>query len=64
MPIVHVHIWKGMDEKKITTIIQRITDVFVEVGIPEHAVEVLVHEVAKSHWGIGGGPASEKLNEW
>ena len=64
MPIVHVHIWEGMDKKKVTTIIRRITDVFVEVGIPEHAVEVLIHEVPKSHWGIGGGPASEKLKEW
>jgi 4-oxalocrotonate tautomerase len=63
MPIVHVHIWEGMDKKKVTTIIRRITDVFVEVGIPEHAVEVLIHEVPKSHWGIGGGPASEKLKE-
>lgn len=64
MPIVHVHIWEGMDKKKVTTIIRRITDVFVEVGIPEHAVEVLIHEVPKSHWGIGGEPASEKLKEW
>ncbi len=64
MPIVHVHIWEGMDKKKVATIIRRITGVFVEVGIPEHAVEVLVHEVPKSHWGVGGGPASEKLKEW
>ncbi len=64
MPIVHVHIWEGMDKKKVTTIIRRITDVFVEMGIPEHAVEVLIHEVPKSHWGIGGEPASEKFKEW
>jgi phenylpyruvate tautomerase PptA (4-oxalocrotonate tautomerase family) len=29
-------------------------------------VEVLVHEVEKTHWGIQGGPASEReeLKDW
>ena len=63
MPVVHVHIWKGMDEEKVKTIIRKITDVFVGEGIPEHAVEVLVHEVMKSHWGIGGVPSSEKFKD-
>jgi len=31
------------------------------MGIPSHAVEVVVHEIPKSHWGIGGEPASERL---
>jgi phenylpyruvate tautomerase PptA (4-oxalocrotonate tautomerase family) len=26
-------------------------------------VEVLVHEVKKTHWGIGGEPASEKFKD-
>lgn len=63
MPVVHVNIWEGMEEEKVTAIIRKITDVFVELDIPEHAVEVLVHEVPKSHWGVGGEPASEKFKE-
>jgi 4-oxalocrotonate tautomerase len=61
MPTVHVHVWEGFGEKKTKTVIQNITKVFVDLGIPEHAVEVLVHEIPKSHWGIGGIPASEKF---
>ena len=41
--------------------IQEITKVFVDLGVPEHAVEVIVHEIPKSNWGIGGVPASEKF---
>jgi 4-oxalocrotonate tautomerase len=44
-------------------VIKNITKIFVDLGVPEHAVEVIVHEIPKSHWGIGGEPASEKFKE-
>jgi hypothetical protein len=30
---------------------------------PAHAVEVVVHEIPKSHWGVAGEPASERLKD-
>ena len=63
MPTVHVNVWKGFGEERIKTVIQNITKVFVDLGVPAHAVEVIVHEIPKSHWGIGGEPASEKFKE-
>ncbi len=63
MPIVHVNVWKGFGQEKIKTVIQNITKVFVDLGVPAHAVEVIVHEIPKSHWGIGGEPASEKFRD-
>jgi phenylpyruvate tautomerase PptA (4-oxalocrotonate tautomerase family) len=39
----------------------QVTKVFVELGIPSHAVVVIVHEIPKSHWGIDGITASEKI---
>jgi 4-oxalocrotonate tautomerase len=63
MPIVHVNVWKGFGEKKTRTVIKEITEVFVDLGIPVQAVEVIVHEIPKSHWGIGGEPASEKFKD-
>jgi 4-oxalocrotonate tautomerase len=41
--------------------IRGITKVIADLGVPEHAIEVIVHEIPKTHWGIGGEPASEKL---
>jgi len=63
MPIVHVNFWEGVGEEKVKTMIRGITNVIVDLGVPENAVEVLVHEIPKTHWGIGGEPASERLKD-
>ena len=63
MPIVHVNVWKGFGAEKTKTVIEGITKVFEDLDIPANAVEVIVHEIPKSHWGIGGVPASEKFKD-
>jgi len=63
MPIVHVNVWEGFGKEKTKTVIKKITNVFVDLDIPAEAVEVIVHEIPKSHWGIGGIPASEKFKD-
>jgi len=59
MPVVHVNVWKGFGEDRIKTLIAGITNVFVDLGVPLQAVEVIVHEIPKTHWGIEGKPATE-----
>jgi 4-oxalocrotonate tautomerase len=61
MPIVHVFVWKGFSNKAKKKIIAGVTKLFAEVGVPTDAVEVIIHEVSKEDWGIGGEQASEKL---
>ena len=63
MLIVHVNVWKCFGEDRIKTVIAGITNVFVDMGIPLHAVEVIIHEIPKSHWGIEGKPATESRPE-
>jgi 4-oxalocrotonate tautomerase len=63
MPVVDVKMWKGLSEEAAEKIISGITKVFVELGIPERAVEVIIHEIHKAHWGIGGVPASKAMPE-
>ena len=63
MPIVHVHVWKGFSEENIKKVIGGITDVFVNIGIPTRAVEVVIHEIPKTHWGIEGKPATESRKD-
>jgi 4-oxalocrotonate tautomerase len=63
MPIVQVYVWKGFGEDKAKSVIQNITKVFVDLGIPDRAVEVVVNEIPKTHWGAGGEPASEKFKD-
>jgi len=59
MPVIHVNVWEGFGPQKAKAVIEGITQVFVDLGIPQHAVEVVVHEIPKTHWGSGGQPASE-----
>lgn len=61
MPIVHVFVWKGFSSEAKRKVIAGITKLFAEMGVPAEAVEVIIHEVSKEDWGIGGEPASEKL---
>ena len=63
MPVVHVNVWEVFGKKKTKIVIKNITKVFVDLGIPSEAVEVIVHEIPKTHWGIGGVPASEKFKD-
>ena len=63
MPVIHVNVWEGFGQEKAKITTQNITNVFVDLGIPAQAVEVIVHEIQKSHWGISGEPASEKFED-
>jgi 4-oxalocrotonate tautomerase len=61
MPIVHVYVWKGFSNQAKRKVIAGITKLFAEIGVPAEAVEVVIHEVSKKDWGVGGEQASEKL---
>jgi 4-oxalocrotonate tautomerase len=55
--------WSGVSKEAKAKIVKGITRVFEELGIPPHAVEVVIHEVSKENWGVGGELASERLRE-
>jgi 4-oxalocrotonate tautomerase len=59
MPLAHIYVWTGFSEENIKKVIGGVTKVFTDLGIPRQAVEVIVHEIPKSHWGIEGKPATE-----
>jgi 4-oxalocrotonate tautomerase len=61
MPIVHIYVWKGFSNEAKKKLIAGITKLFGETGVPSEAVEVIIHEVSKKDWGVGGEQASEKL---
>ncbi|MGQ9759482.1 MAG: tautomerase family protein [Candidatus Methanomethylicaceae archaeon] len=61
MPIVHVYVWKGFSNEAKKKVISGVTNVFVEMGIPKEDVEIIIHDIPKEDWGLGGEQASEKL---
>ncbi len=63
MPIVTISVWEEFGQDRARQLIKGITDSFVQVGIPAQAVQVVIHEVPRSHWGDGGRVASERSGQ-
>jgi 4-oxalocrotonate tautomerase len=61
MPIVHVYLWTGRSAAEKKQVIEGITKVLAGIRIPPEAVDVVLHDVPKENWGVGGTPASEKF---
>ncbi len=62
MPVVRIDLWKGREKEKKQEIIEKVTSAIVDtVGCPSEAVHVIINEVEKYNWGIGGIPASVKF---
>lgn len=60
MPIVNIQVMEGRSEEKIKEVIENVThSVSDTLGVPTQNVRVLVNEVPKTHWGIGGTAASD-----
>ena len=60
MPIVTVETWP-MEKEKKPLLIERITKVFVDMGIPPQAVTVLIKEIELDNWGSAGEQHSMKF---
>jgi 4-oxalocrotonate tautomerase len=61
MPSVQIYMWPGRSAELKKSIIAGITKVFEDNGIPANAVEVIINEIPKENWGMGGIPATEKF---
>ena len=64
MPIIRVDFWEGVGEDKVKTMIRGLTKVMVDLGVPAHAVEVIVYEIPKTHWGVGGCLRYSRHSPW
>lgn len=58
MPIVRIDLWPGRDKATKEKLIQKITQVVVEtVKCPAEAVTVVIEDIPKENWGMGGKQA-------
>jgi 4-oxalocrotonate tautomerase len=63
MPIVNIQIMQGRPEEKVKEVIHNVTEtISVTLDVPKERVRVIVTEVPKTHWGIGGTPVSDIPN--
>jgi 4-oxalocrotonate tautomerase len=59
LPVVQVSVWAGMSEENKKKVVEGITRVLEELGIPREAVTVIIYEVPKTNWATGGQLHSE-----
>ena len=60
MPLVNIQIIEGRSEEQINTLIKNVTDSVIEsLDAPRENVRVIITEVPKTHWSIGGTSAKD-----
>ena len=60
MPIAQVYLMEGRSEDQRRAVIEKVTDALCEaLAAPREAVRVLIVDVPRDSWGIGGRPAKD-----
>ncbi len=62
MPIVQVTVWSGITKENKKKILEGMTKVFEDIGVPREAVEVIIYEADKANWATGGQQHSERFS--
>jgi 4-oxalocrotonate tautomerase len=58
MPIIQVNLLEGRSDELKEALIAALTEATVQsIGAPRESVRVLLNEMPKTHWGIGGKSA-------
>jgi 4-oxalocrotonate tautomerase len=60
MPIAQIQIIEGRSAEQIETMVSEVTQAIARsLNAPMESVRVVVEEVPKTHWGIGGKTAKQ-----
>jgi len=59
MTVVQVSVWAGMRSENKKKVVEGITKVFVDMGIPSQATTVIIAEIPMENWATGGKLHSE-----
>ena len=61
MPLVTMHMFPGRTPEQKAGVVRGITDTVVrELGVKAETVEVLLIEVPREHWALGGNLANQQ----
>ncbi len=63
MPVVTVEMWAGRTIEHKKQLVEGITSVMTDLGIPPEAVQIIIRDVPKHNWATAGKLASEEPSE-
>ncbi|MGL1835103.1 2-hydroxymuconate tautomerase [Rhodocyclaceae bacterium SMB388] len=60
MPIANIQIIEGRTDEQKAKLIERVTDAICQsLGSKPEAVRIIIQDIPRTHWGIGGQTARE-----
>jgi len=61
MPVIRIDMWEGRNLEQKDDLIREVTEAVVKALKVNHQdVVVILNEVSKDHWGVGGQRSSKK----
>lgn len=60
MVIVQVSIWEGITPEDKKKIVEDVTKVFEDIGVPREEIRIVIYEAPKGNWATGGELHSER----
>ena len=60
MPLAHIFMLQGRTDEQKKAVIEKVTQAIMEaVSAPRENVRVIIQEIPKTQWGIGGKTAQD-----
>ncbi|MFT3759061.1 2-hydroxymuconate tautomerase [Thauera sp.] len=60
MPFAQINMLEGRTEEQKRAVIEKVTQALMDaLGAPQQSVRVMINEVPKTNWGIGGVSAKD-----
>jgi 4-oxalocrotonate tautomerase len=61
VPVVIVEMWEGRSPEQKEKLIQGITRAFEEIGVKSERLNIIIHDIPRTNWGIGGKQAIKMM---
>jgi 4-oxalocrotonate tautomerase family enzyme len=61
LPVVQISVWAGISDENKKKIVEGITEVIAEIGVPREAITIIIYAVPKTDWASGGQLHSERF---
>ena len=59
MPVVIIEMWEGRTNEQKEKLMKGIFKAFEEIGVPPEVLNIIIHDIPKTNWGLRGGQASK-----
>ncbi|MFC2035118.1 2-hydroxymuconate tautomerase [Chloroflexota bacterium] len=60
MPVVTIEMWEGRTIEQKKYLVEGMTSVMTQIGIPQEAVHIIIKDNPKHNWATGGKLAIEE----